>query len=160
MFRRHLWGCNLCDPWGILPPWWTDTGTTITKWFKKKPTNSWAAKCHMRAILSNECSSFYNADLLRCGVWLTAQQGSPTCPHPDRKTSVTTEGTSVSLMKCYRKISAIEDWIILFYHSWRDRLCPCHSLSFVLLLKFLQWTQTDTAGQSTVLLIFCDFLFA
>lgn len=71
------------------------------------------------------------ADLLHCGVWLTAQQGSPTSPHPNSKTTsskyfsmvMAEEATSISLVT---------------YHFWRDRLSLCHCFQFAPLVKFLK----------------------
>lgn len=112
-------------------------------------------------IVSNQSSSWAlcEADLLHCEVWLTAQQGSPTSPHPDRKTGTwsTCYSTKEKLGWTFYRGLNLYFWgnvtgeylwyrirlVILFpYHSWRDWLSLCHRLYFVLLVKFLKLTHT------------------
>lgn len=101
--------------------------TTLSSWIMLSRKSFWLHFITIPyCIVSNQSSSWAlcEADLLHCEVWLTAQQGSPTSPHPDRKTRTwstrySTKGKirldllqgvkSVFLRKCYRRISMIQD---------------------------------------------------
>lgn len=83
--------------------------------------------------------------LLRCEVWLTAQQGSPTCPHPEnshtKKTSINPPLTNTS---CFQPAGTDREKAP--HHGWRSGFRLSRCLYVALVMKLLERAETKVSA--------------
>lgn len=88
MFCFHLWRWDLCDSWSLLLPCEKEaqvhSQASLDEWIHQKLLVLFMFILWLLHI-DSVVWFFYDYNLLCCGVWRTAQQGSLTSSHPTRK---------------------------------------------------------------------------